>query len=237
MRPVLHSAAFLYVGVPVFEIRDTGGTTDLPARNARESACCHPRQQAGRVDTWSRQSRCRAQREVSNHRGRLRRTDRGQVGILIRAERSVTAPRSPAGTDCAASSYWSLAQTRVRWRRGSIPHSMTWSMRPREHDSRARTRVTCRLTPDGSSPSRWATGPIYLVVTFTCSHFHLEDVPANADTAIGSRFSCSMTRYHQRLPVHPCLTAQSNAPRDQQRQRHVTSQHHSAIACSRLSRS
>jgi ribulose-5-phosphate 4-epimerase/fuculose-1-phosphate aldolase len=34
MHPVLHSAAFLYVGVPVFEIRDTGGTTDLPARNS-----------------------------------------------------------------------------------------------------------------------------------------------------------------------------------------------------------
>jgi hypothetical protein len=28
MRPVLHSASFLYVGVPVFKIRATGGTTD-----------------------------------------------------------------------------------------------------------------------------------------------------------------------------------------------------------------
>jgi ribulose-5-phosphate 4-epimerase/fuculose-1-phosphate aldolase len=34
MRPVLHSASFLYVGVPVFEIRDTGGATDLLVRNS-----------------------------------------------------------------------------------------------------------------------------------------------------------------------------------------------------------
>ncbi len=34
MRPVLHSASFLYVGVPVFEIRDTGGATDLLVRDS-----------------------------------------------------------------------------------------------------------------------------------------------------------------------------------------------------------
>jgi ribulose-5-phosphate 4-epimerase/fuculose-1-phosphate aldolase len=33
LRPVMHTAAFLYVGVPVFEIRDAGGTTDLLVRN------------------------------------------------------------------------------------------------------------------------------------------------------------------------------------------------------------
>jgi HCOMODA/2-hydroxy-3-carboxy-muconic semialdehyde decarboxylase len=34
MRPVFHTAAFLHVGVPVFEIRDAGGTTDMLVRNA-----------------------------------------------------------------------------------------------------------------------------------------------------------------------------------------------------------
>jgi HCOMODA/2-hydroxy-3-carboxy-muconic semialdehyde decarboxylase len=34
LRPVFHTAAFLYVGVPVFEIRDAGGTTDMLVRNA-----------------------------------------------------------------------------------------------------------------------------------------------------------------------------------------------------------
>ena len=33
MRPVFHTAAFLAVGVPVFEIRDAGGTTDMLVRN------------------------------------------------------------------------------------------------------------------------------------------------------------------------------------------------------------
>ena len=33
MRPVMHTAAFLHVGVPVFEIRDAGGATDLLVRN------------------------------------------------------------------------------------------------------------------------------------------------------------------------------------------------------------
>jgi HCOMODA/2-hydroxy-3-carboxy-muconic semialdehyde decarboxylase len=33
MRPVMHTAAFLHVGVPVFEIRDAGGVTDLLVRN------------------------------------------------------------------------------------------------------------------------------------------------------------------------------------------------------------
>ncbi len=34
IRPVSHTASFLYVGVPVFEIRDAGGTTDMLVRNA-----------------------------------------------------------------------------------------------------------------------------------------------------------------------------------------------------------
>src|SRR5260370_36544834 len=33
MRPVFHTAAFLHVGVPVFEIRDAGGTTHQPGRD------------------------------------------------------------------------------------------------------------------------------------------------------------------------------------------------------------
>jgi ribulose-5-phosphate 4-epimerase/fuculose-1-phosphate aldolase len=33
MRPVSQTASFLYVGVPVFEIRDAGGTTDMLVRN------------------------------------------------------------------------------------------------------------------------------------------------------------------------------------------------------------
>jgi ribulose-5-phosphate 4-epimerase/fuculose-1-phosphate aldolase len=33
MRPVLHTAAFLHVGVPVWEIRDAGGATDMLVRN------------------------------------------------------------------------------------------------------------------------------------------------------------------------------------------------------------
>ncbi len=33
MRPVFHTAAFLHVGVPVFEIRDAGGATDMLVRN------------------------------------------------------------------------------------------------------------------------------------------------------------------------------------------------------------
>jgi ribulose-5-phosphate 4-epimerase/fuculose-1-phosphate aldolase len=33
MRPVFHTAAFLHVGVPVFEIRDAGGMTDMLVRN------------------------------------------------------------------------------------------------------------------------------------------------------------------------------------------------------------
>jgi HCOMODA/2-hydroxy-3-carboxy-muconic semialdehyde decarboxylase len=33
MKPVTHTAAFLYVGVPVFEIRDAGGVTDMLVRN------------------------------------------------------------------------------------------------------------------------------------------------------------------------------------------------------------
>jgi len=33
MRPVFHTAAFLAVGVPVFEIRDAGGVTDMLVRN------------------------------------------------------------------------------------------------------------------------------------------------------------------------------------------------------------
>jgi HCOMODA/2-hydroxy-3-carboxy-muconic semialdehyde decarboxylase len=33
MRPVFHTAAFLAVGVPVFEIRDVGGMTDMLVRN------------------------------------------------------------------------------------------------------------------------------------------------------------------------------------------------------------
>jgi ribulose-5-phosphate 4-epimerase/fuculose-1-phosphate aldolase len=34
MRPVMHTASFLHVGVPVFEIRDTGGATDMLVRNS-----------------------------------------------------------------------------------------------------------------------------------------------------------------------------------------------------------
>jgi ribulose-5-phosphate 4-epimerase/fuculose-1-phosphate aldolase len=34
MRPVMHTASFLHVGVPVFEIRDVGGATDLLVRNS-----------------------------------------------------------------------------------------------------------------------------------------------------------------------------------------------------------
>jgi ribulose-5-phosphate 4-epimerase/fuculose-1-phosphate aldolase len=33
LRPVMQTAAFLHVGVPVFEIRDAGGVTDLLVRN------------------------------------------------------------------------------------------------------------------------------------------------------------------------------------------------------------
>jgi ribulose-5-phosphate 4-epimerase/fuculose-1-phosphate aldolase len=33
LRPVMHNASFLHVGVPVFEIRDTGGATDMLVRN------------------------------------------------------------------------------------------------------------------------------------------------------------------------------------------------------------
>jgi HCOMODA/2-hydroxy-3-carboxy-muconic semialdehyde decarboxylase len=33
MRPVSQTASFLHVGVPVFEIRDAGGTTDMLVRN------------------------------------------------------------------------------------------------------------------------------------------------------------------------------------------------------------
>jgi ribulose-5-phosphate 4-epimerase/fuculose-1-phosphate aldolase len=35
LRPVYHSASFLHVGVPVFEIRDAGGVTDLLVRDAK----------------------------------------------------------------------------------------------------------------------------------------------------------------------------------------------------------
>jgi HCOMODA/2-hydroxy-3-carboxy-muconic semialdehyde decarboxylase len=34
MRPVMHTGSFLYVGVPVWEIRKAGGTTDMLVRNA-----------------------------------------------------------------------------------------------------------------------------------------------------------------------------------------------------------
>ncbi len=34
LRPVMHTASFLYAGVPVFEIRDAGGATDLLVRNS-----------------------------------------------------------------------------------------------------------------------------------------------------------------------------------------------------------
>ena len=33
MRPVMHTGSFLYVGVPVWEIRKAGGTTDMLVRN------------------------------------------------------------------------------------------------------------------------------------------------------------------------------------------------------------
>jgi ribulose-5-phosphate 4-epimerase/fuculose-1-phosphate aldolase len=33
MRPVMHTGAFLYVGVPVWEIREAGGVTDMLVRN------------------------------------------------------------------------------------------------------------------------------------------------------------------------------------------------------------
>jgi ribulose-5-phosphate 4-epimerase/fuculose-1-phosphate aldolase len=33
LRPVMHNASFLHVGVPVFEIRDAGGATDMLVRN------------------------------------------------------------------------------------------------------------------------------------------------------------------------------------------------------------
>lgn len=34
LRPVIHTASFLWPGVPVYEIRDAGGVTDLLVRNA-----------------------------------------------------------------------------------------------------------------------------------------------------------------------------------------------------------
>ena len=34
IRPVMHTGSFLYVGVPVWEIRKAGGTTDMLVRNA-----------------------------------------------------------------------------------------------------------------------------------------------------------------------------------------------------------
>jgi HCOMODA/2-hydroxy-3-carboxy-muconic semialdehyde decarboxylase len=34
MRPVMHTGSFLYVGVPVWDIRDAGGMTDMLVRNA-----------------------------------------------------------------------------------------------------------------------------------------------------------------------------------------------------------
>ena len=33
MRPVMHTGSFLYVGVPVWEIREAGGATDMLVRN------------------------------------------------------------------------------------------------------------------------------------------------------------------------------------------------------------
>jgi ribulose-5-phosphate 4-epimerase/fuculose-1-phosphate aldolase len=33
LRPVMHNASFLWVGVPVYEIRDAGGATDMLVRN------------------------------------------------------------------------------------------------------------------------------------------------------------------------------------------------------------
>ncbi len=35
LRPVMHTAAFLWPGVPVWEIRDVGGVTDLLVRNSQ----------------------------------------------------------------------------------------------------------------------------------------------------------------------------------------------------------
>ena len=34
LQPMFHSASFLHVGVPVWEIREPGGVTDMPVRNA-----------------------------------------------------------------------------------------------------------------------------------------------------------------------------------------------------------
>jgi hypothetical protein len=85
------------------------------------------------------------------------------------------------------------------------------------------------LTPHISCPSRWAIG-----------HENLEPIASTVSRwpAPSPRYKTT-TRYHQRLPAHPCLTAEWNAPSDQQRnpyalelQRHVTSQHHSALHAS-----
>ena len=35
LRPVIHNASFLYVGVPVWEIRDAGGTTNMLVRDGK----------------------------------------------------------------------------------------------------------------------------------------------------------------------------------------------------------
>jgi Class II Aldolase and Adducin N-terminal domain len=89
LRPVMHTAAFLYVGVPVFEIRDAGGTTDLLVRRrARESTCDHAREQAGRVDARARQCRRRAERQAGDHTGRVHRGERAPADDRARARRT-----------------------------------------------------------------------------------------------------------------------------------------------------
>jgi hypothetical protein len=76
MRPVLHSASFLYVGVPVFKIRDTGGATDLLVRNSAPRKRLLPLSRVGRSHSRARQCRRRAQREASDHTGSLHRGKR-----------------------------------------------------------------------------------------------------------------------------------------------------------------
>jgi hypothetical protein len=60
---VLQSASFLYFGVPVFEIRDTGGATDLLVRNSAlaKALAATLGSKPIAVDTRARQCRRRAQ--------------------------------------------------------------------------------------------------------------------------------------------------------------------------------
>jgi hypothetical protein len=63
LRPVIHNASFLHVGVPVWNIRDAGGATNMLVRDgqARPVPGRGARRQAGRADARPRQCGGRAE--------------------------------------------------------------------------------------------------------------------------------------------------------------------------------